>query len=75
MEDGCAPTTGGLKTDNGMGGGCAPTTGDHKGPHPTPHYSRPYYTAVHIGPVYRRGEGGWDVGWWTLVVARRVLHV
>ena len=21
--------------------------------------------------VFRRGEGGWDVGWWTLVVARR----
>jgi len=47
----------------------------HKGPHPTPHRPRPYDTTVHIGPVYRRGEGGWDVGWWTLVVARRVLHV
>ncbi len=48
-------------------------TGDHKGPHPTPHRSRPYYTAVRVVPVYNRGEGGWDVGWWTLVVARRVL--
>src|SRR5437868_2217328 len=55
--------------------GKSPRTGEHKGPHPTPHRSRPYYTAVHVMPEYSRGERSADVGWWTLVVARRLCSV